>query len=365
MDDSRAFGKGWISGTLSVSMAVVGFLAVLCFHFPGVLTMPDVRFLYPLPLIRLVLHLDLVIAFLLGLTSVMLRHSKILGITGMAIVGIAVMLGGSRVQINAPLNQDYYLGLDYALLSLIVYSLIFVPLEKLYGRLKQSVFRKGWQLDATYFFISALLVQLTTYLTLRPAFVLFSWAEIPALQAAVRSQPAILQFVEIMFLADIVQYWVHRAFHQIPWLWKFHAVHHSAEVMDWMAGNRLHIFDLAITRSTIYIPSFIMGFDTYPLYAYIGFVSLYSVFIHANLSFDMGNWRYVFTTPQFHHWHHGADEEAIDKNFAVHFPVLDMLFGTFLMPGTRWPDSYGVNGEAVPMSFVKQLTYPFKRNKKA
>ena len=94
-------------------------------------------------------------------------------------------------------------------------------------------------------------------------------------------------------------------------------------------------------------------------------MSLYSVFIHANLSFDMGKWRYIFATPQFHHWHHGADEEAIDKNFAVHFPVLDMLFGTFLMPGTRWPVSYGVNGEAVPMSFVKQLAYPFKRNKKS
>ena len=70
-----------------------------------------------------------------------------------------------------------------------------------------------------------------------------------------------LQFLEIMLLADLVQYWVHRMFHQIPWLWKFHAVHHSAEVMDWMAGNRLHLVDLALTRSLIYIPSFILGFD--------------------------------------------------------------------------------------------------------
>ena len=64
-------------------------------------------------------------------------------------------------------------------------------------------------------------------------------------------------------------------------------------------------------------------------------------------------------------WSHRRLAAAIDKNFAVHFPVLDMLFGTFLMPGTRWPASYGVNGETVPMSFVKQLAYPFKRNKKS
>lgn len=52
--------------------------------------------------------------------------------------------------------------------------------------------------------------------------------------------------------------------------------------------------------------------------AYIVFVSLHSVFIHANLGFRFGWLRYVFATPQFHHWHHGAEPEAIDKNFAVH-----------------------------------------------
>jgi sterol desaturase/sphingolipid hydroxylase (fatty acid hydroxylase superfamily) len=362
-DSPRHFGTGWISGTASVSLATLGLLTVLCFHFPSFFTIPDVRAYYPIPWIRGLLHLVLVAGFFLGLTSVVLRQNKWLGLIGMGIVAVAALLGGSRVQIDGELKDDFYLGLDYALLILMVYSIIFIPLEKLFGRLDQSVFRYGWRLDATYFFISTMLVQLTTYLTLKPAVVLFSWAQFPGVQEAIRSQPMWLQFLEIMLLADMVQYWVHRMFHQIPWLWKFHAVHHSAEVMDWMAGNRLHLVDLALTRSLIYIPSFVLGFDEYPMVAYIIFVSLHSVFIHSNLNFKFGWLRYVFATPQFHHWHHGAEPEAIDKNFAVHVPFLDYLFGTFFIPGERWPKDYGVHGEMVPKSFFAQFAYPFRKSK--
>jgi len=84
------------------------------------------------------------------------------------------------------------------------------PLEKLFGRLEQSVFRYGWRLDANYFFISTMLVQITIYLTLRPAIILFGWAQFPSVQEAIRWKPMWLQFLEIMLLADLVQYWVHR-----------------------------------------------------------------------------------------------------------------------------------------------------------
>jgi lathosterol oxidase len=360
----RHFGTGWISGTLSVVLAGVGFLGVLCFHFPEYLTLPQVREHYPLPIMRGLLHVILVAGFLLGLTSVMLRQNKTLGLVGMGVVLVAALLGGSRVPVDSTGKSDLYLGMDYVLLILILYSAIFIPLEKLFGRLQQDVFRYGWRVDLAYFFISTLLVQLTTYLTLQPAHVLFGWAANPALQAFVQSQPYVLQFFEIALLADIVQYWVHRMFHEIPWLWKFHAVHHSTEVLDWMSGNRIHIVDLALTRSLIYIPAFVLGYSQGPMLAYIVFVALYSVFIHANLNFKFGPLRYVLATPQFHHWHHGAEEEAIDKNYAIHFPLLDMLFGTFHLPGDRWPAYYGVKHNDVPESYLKQWVYPFLPSKR-
>jgi sterol desaturase/sphingolipid hydroxylase (fatty acid hydroxylase superfamily) len=88
------------------------------------------------------------------------------------------------------------------------------------------------------------------------------------------------------------------------------------------------------------------------------------VFIHANLRFKFGPLRYVFATPQFHHWHHGAEEEAIDKNYAIHFPVLDIIFGTFHLPGERWPVRYGVKHDDVPESYLKQWIYPFLPTKR-
>ena len=125
MNRPRHFGSGWISGSASISLATIGLLAVFCFHFPSYLTIPDVRPYYPIPWIRGLLHLVLVSGFLLGLTSVMLRQNKALGLIGMGIVAIAALLGGSRVQIDGELRDDVYLGLDYALLILIVYSILF------------------------------------------------------------------------------------------------------------------------------------------------------------------------------------------------------------------------------------------------
>jgi sterol desaturase/sphingolipid hydroxylase (fatty acid hydroxylase superfamily) len=360
----RHFGSGWISGTLSVVLAGIGLGAVFCFHFPSYLTLPEYRALYPLPLVRAVLHLVLVGGFLLGLTSIMLRHNKTLGLVGMGLVLIAALLGGSRVQIQGALHDDYYMGLDYFLLNIIVFSLIFVPLEKLFGRLNHGVFRKGWRTDLIYFFVGSVLIQVITLLTLKPAFVLFGWAVNPSVQAQVRSQPLWAQFLEFMLLADVMEYWVHRMFHVVPWLWRFHAVHHSAEVMDWLAASRLHVVDLAVTRAAMYVPAFILGFSDMAFYAYIGFVSIHATFIHSNVRFSFGPLRWVLATPQFHHWHHGCEAEAIDKNFAVHLPFLDWFFGTLHLPGLRWPKVYGVHNNDVPAAFWAQWLYPFLPAKK-
>ena len=166
-----------------------------------------------------------------------------------------------------------------------------------------------------------------------------------------------------MFLTDFVQYWFHRTFHKIPWLWNFHAVHHSAQAMDWLAGSRMHVVEVLLMRATTTLPMYVMGFAAGPLYAYIFFVYLLSVFIHANLRINFGIMNCIIATPRFHHWHHGIEEEAIDVNFAIHFPVIDMMFGTFHMPGSRWPEGYGVGGHPVPKGFIKQFFYPFRPGK--
>jgi sterol desaturase/sphingolipid hydroxylase (fatty acid hydroxylase superfamily) len=272
--ESTRFGSGWISGVLSAALGLIGLGAVLCFHFPELFTTPEARALYPLPYIRALLHLVLVASFGLGVISLSLRRNKALGTIGVCATLIAALLGGSRVSVDDELAQGPFLGLDWFLLNLIVYSLVFIPLERLFARLpEQGIFRRGWRTDLTYFFVSALLVQLTTILTLKPAMVFFDWAVIPQVQQVVRRWPGIIQFFGLLLVADFTQYWVHRAFHTIPVLWRFHAIHHSAEQMDWLAGSRLHLVDVAVTRGLTYVPIYVLGFAEGPLFAYLVVVS--------------------------------------------------------------------------------------------
>lgn len=355
------FGSGWISGVFSTALGVIGLGAVLCFHYPSLLTMPALRSLYPIPYVRALLHLVLVGSFLLGVLSILLRQSKALGLTGITFTLVAALLGGSRVPIEGELIEGPFLGLDWFLLNLIGYSLVFIPLERLFAqRPDQPVLRHGWRTDLVYFFVSALLVQVTTLITMKPAMVFFQWAAYPDLQAWVGVQPFVLQFAAVLFITDLTQYWVHRLFHTVPSLWRFHSIHHSTEALDWLAGSRLHLVDVAVTRGLTYIPVYLLGFAEAPLFAYVAFVSIQATFIHANIRFEFGPLRWVMATPRFHHWHHGAEREAINKNFAVHLPVLDWLFGTFHLPKGRWPASYGL-GEvnALPQGYVRQFVYPF------
>jgi sterol desaturase/sphingolipid hydroxylase (fatty acid hydroxylase superfamily) len=172
--------------------------------------------------------------------------------------------------------------------------------------------------------------------------------------------PWIVQFVVVVILSDLFQYWYHRLFHQVPFLWGFHAVHHSARSMDWLAGARMHFVEIVLLRAVTSLPMFTLGFAPSVLQAYIGFVYVYSSLLHANLAGDFDRVGHWLATPRFHHWHHGLEQEAVDVNFAIHLPVLDKLFGTFHMPPGRWPQGYGVP-EAVPHGYWAQAKYPFAR----
>jgi len=121
--------------------------------------------------------------------------------------------------------------------------------------------------------------------------------------------PFVVQLVAIMFLTDLVQYWLHRAFHRVPWLWKFHAVHHSARSMDWMAGARMHFLEIIVLRGVTVIPMVVLGFSETAMHSYILLVYLYSTFVHANIGWRFPVLEQFLVTPRFHHWHHGIERE--------------------------------------------------------
>ncbi len=362
-ETERRFGSGWISGVLALTLALVGLGTVLCLRYPDVLTVADAREYYNVGLIRLALHAVLVSAFVLGILSIVLRRQKVLGFSALTCVLVATVLGGSRAADQIDIDADVYLGLDWFLLNLLFTGIVFIPIERLLGRREQAIFRYEWREDLLYFLISSLLVQGLTYMSLAPSMAILKNTDWIGVRRAVGSQPVVLQFFEIMFLTDLVQYWVHRAFHRVPWLWKFHAVHHSAQVMDWLASSRMHFVEIVFLRGLTVIPMYVLGFSESALYAYLIFVYLLSAAVHSNVRLRLGALEPFFVTPRFHHWHHGIEREAIDVNFAVHFPVFDKVFGTFHLPADgRWPEGYGIQG-AMPKGFWGQFLHPFRRTR--
>jgi len=134
--------------------------------------------------------------------------------------------------------------------------------------------------------------------------------------------------------------------------------------MDWLAGSRLHLIDAIVTRGATYIPIYVLGFSQAALVAYVVLVVIQATFIHANVRWELRPIRPWMATPAFHHWHHSAEPEAVDKNFSVHTPLWDWLFGTHYLPD-RWPSAYGLcPGSDVPKGWPRQLMYPFRRGLK-
>jgi lathosterol oxidase len=356
----RHFGTGWLSGVLGIVLGLLAIFAVLCLHFPQYLTLPELRSRYPLELVRLAIDIGLLAAMGLAGLSMVLRRRKALGMTGMVLAGAALALGAGGVEIPRDGASAVYLGLDWFVLGVLTTAALFVPLEGAFPlRRGQSSFRRGWLTDTQYFFASHVLAQVMSVAVLAPAVALGAVLAVPSAQALVQSLPVVVQFALAVLVADLAQYCVHRAFHAVPVLWRFHKVHHSIEVMDWLAGSRLHLVDVIATRGLVLLPLVVLGFETSAVYAYLALVSFHAVFIHANFAPRWGWLERWVAMPRFHHWHHGVEPEARYVNFAVHLPMIDRWFGTYHMPEARWPAGYGIAGERAPEGWVRQLLWPF------
>lgn len=353
------FGSGWWSGILSVFFGVLALGAVVVLHFPQLLSSPELRPHYPMALMRMLIQAVIVAAILLGVVSAVLREKKVLGLTGMLFALGATLLGGASVEINETLHDGPALGLDWFLLDLLLMTLIFSPIEVLWPAYpKQSVFRPEWLLDVVYFLSTHLPIRVTTPLILLPATQLTYLVSNEGVHAWVGGLPWLLQFLLAVLVADLAEYWIHRALHVVPWMWRFHAIHHSSRSLDWIAGSRAHLIDDIIIRGGMLIPMMFL-FPQDIIVAYLLFVTIHATWAHCNFGPSI-KWLEPFVVfPRFHHWHHTSQVEAIDKNFAIHFPWIDKLFGTYYYPADRWPETYGLHQEPIPAGFWGQTFYPF------
>lgn len=356
-----ALGQGRISGYLSLFLGVMSFLAVACWRWPEHLTTAELRNVYDPEVLRWVLMGCMWASLGFALLTFVLNRRKRMGAVGVLFTLAAFALGGYTLPATAVDQKQISLGLDWALLDFLLSAAGFVFIEKLLPRYeKQAILRPEWKLDLFYFGLNHLAIGVLLIVGNNFAPQVFGWAVNARLQDVVRTLPVFLQVVLLIAAADFVQYFTHRAFHEVRWLWKFHAVHHSSEHMDWLAGSRSHFIEILVDRSLVMVPLYLLGPDKAALDAYVLFAAVQAVFVHANVRLDFGPLKYVLTTPQFHHWHHSSDKPAIDTNYAVHLPIYDKLFGTFHMPDEHWPVAYGTT-KRLPRTYLEQAAYPFTR----
>ena len=354
-------GEGRISGVLSILSGAVALGAALCLLFPEYLTTAEFRATYPSWLFRSMLLFCIVLAFGFAFSSFILSRKSKLGLTGVIIATIAVLAGNDASGIPQTDQSLWNVSVDWLLIDIIILAVIFIPIELfLPKRVDQTKFHDEWKTDAVYFAIAHLIVQYTAIAVKLPAEALLAGEWVDQLHAMVSHLPFIAQLLLAMLLADLFQYAAHRAFHSFPVLWRFHAVHHSIRSIDWVAGSRLHLVDVLATRAFSYLPLYALGLPMEVFYAYVAIVSIQAVAAHANTRIPFGPLKYVFVTPQYHHWHHSDDRRYYDKNFAIHFPMIDWLFGTYHLPGEAWPESTRLGDEVMPKGFWRQFLYPFR-----
>jgi len=169
-----------------------------------------------------------------------------------------------------------------------------------------------------------------------------------------------------MVVGEIGYYWGHRWSHEIPLLWRFHAVHHSAEELDYLVSTRAHPVDIVFTRICEFAPMYMLGLAS-PI-AFKGSLipilvtligTCWGFFIHANVRWRFGPLEWLIATPGFHHWHHTNDGPAyINKNYSPTLPWVDWMFGTMYLPKDKQPARYGINQPISPVLFG-QLVEPF------
>jgi len=362
--EERPLGSGWLSGTLSLLCGIIALCLAIILRYPDLFTTPEIAAIHEYIPARTAFQAFLIFGYILSILSLLLSRSFTLSSAGFFAVVLAALIQGQPAA--ADVDSSVFFGLDFFVLKILTVGLLFLPLERMFPQHRdQTVFRPAWREDFFYFAVSSLLVQALNYLTLTPSEVVSNSFDFNTIRHYIFELPLFVQVFLIMLATDFIQYWLHYAFHKVPFLWRFHSIHHSTEHLDWIAGARMHFFEVAILRSVTALPMLTLGFDPGAIQVYLIIVYFYSALVHSNIGFNLTRIERFFVTPRFHYWHHGSEREAIDVNFAIHFPLLDWLFGTYHMPDkNRWPEKLGVAGEEIPSGYFHQFVHPFRSKKK-
>lgn len=153
-------------------------------------------------------------------------------------------------------------------------------------------------------------------------------------------------------------YWKHRFAHEWPWLWRFHAVHHSVTRLWFFNTGRFHFVD-TVTGLAVGMPVLlVLGAPRDVLLLVSAITAIIGMLTHCNIEMRCGPLNYVFNTPCLHRWHHSKVLEEGNRNYGENLVIFDILFGTYFNEDRRPPVDIGI-AHPMPETFWEQVKVPF------
>ncbi len=162
-------------------------------------------------------------------------------------------------------------------------------------------------------------------------------------------------------VVELFAYWPHRWLHEVPWLWRLHATHHSPERLYWLNATRAHPLEHVFRSCFNMLPLALAGASTELIALQAITDAVVGLFQHANVDIRLGPLNYVFSAAPVHRWHHSRDRAEADHNYGDNFIFWDLVFGTYYRPREREVEALGIRGlDAFPSGYLAQLVAPFR-----
>ncbi|TNF47780.1 MAG: fatty acid hydroxylase family protein [Bacteroidetes bacterium] len=277
--------------------------------------------------------------------------------------GYAKYLWGT---ISDPFRYDnYFYYLIYVSLAVWILELM-LPWRK-----NQAMFRKDFWLDAFWMFFNFFIFNLIIYIALSSVTEEYFGKMMQAIGLPKKGLIDLsglslwIQFPIYFILADFVQWSVHVMLHRVPWLWKFHKVHHSVREMGFAAHLRYHFMETFVYKTALYIfMAWLLNFKLEYAFFMHAFTILVGHLNHANVGWDYGPLKYILNNPKMHIWHHAKHMPSTHPygiNFGITLSIWDYLFKTDHIPHSGRDIELGFEGiESYPEGFFELQIKPFK-----
>ncbi|MGZ5164247.1 MAG: GH3 family domain-containing protein [Burkholderiales bacterium] len=173
--------------------------------------------------------------------------------------------------------------------------------------------------------------------------------------------PLAAQAVLMVVTIDLVRYWLHRACHRFPLLWRLHEVHHSPDILYVLNVGRFHPLEKVLHFCLDTAPFLMLGVAPELIACYFLLYSVNGLFQHSNVRLRYGWLNYIVGSAETHRWHHARDPKTAACNFGNTTIVWDLVFGTWHLPKASRIEDIGIMDRAYPKDFISQMLAPFRR----